>query len=211
MITDNESDTLLMFSGGLDSTGALWSLLKDKNLKLHIHHMHLVNKENRAAVEKQAVNNILSYINNISNNVVYSESYQRYSSYSYSTIMKNNNVTIHENAMFDSDMYNFMAGTICMCLPHIKRVAVGRTLSDDNQSVRKRSKRGNELLKLFAPDVEKIYPVEHLSKAEIYNMLPEDLRNLTWSCRTPIFLDKNTVKECGECATCLDIQKIKGL
>jgi 7-cyano-7-deazaguanine synthase in queuosine biosynthesis len=209
MITDTESDTLLMFSGGLDSTGALWSLLKNTKYNLHIHHLHLINKENRAAVEKQAVINILSYISKGHANIKYSESYHQYPTYSYLNKM-NDGLAIHENFMFDSDIYNFIAGNICMCLPNIKRVAIGRTLSDDNPVIRERATRGNELLKLFAPDVEKIYPVEHLSKAEIYNMLPEDLRNLTWSCRTPIFLDKNTVEECGECATCLDIKKIKG-
>jgi 7-cyano-7-deazaguanine synthase in queuosine biosynthesis len=111
--------------------------------------------------------------------------------------------------MFDSDIYNFIAGNICMCLPNIKRVAIGRTKSDDNPEVRERATRGDKLLKLFSPNVQKIYPVEHLTKSEIYNMLPEQLRNLTWSCRTPVVVDNNTIEECGRCKTCEELGRIK--
>jgi 7-cyano-7-deazaguanine synthase in queuosine biosynthesis len=208
IINNDESDTLLMFSGGLDSTGALWTLLKDTKYKLHLHHLHLINKEQRAAAEHQAVVNILSYISKTHKNIKYSESYHQYPTHSYLSKISDG-LVLHENFMFDSDIYNFIAGTICLCLPNIKRVAVGRTKSDDNLDVRQRAIRGNELLKLFAPDIEKIYPVEHLIKAEIYNMLPEELRNLTWSCRTPIIIDNNTIQECGKCKTCLELTKIK--
>jgi 7-cyano-7-deazaguanine synthase in queuosine biosynthesis len=88
-------------------------------------------------------------------------------------------------------------------------VAIGRTQSDDNIEVRERATRGNELLKLFAPNVEKIYPVGHLTKLEIYNMLPEELRNMTWSCRTPIYTEDNSIHECGKCKTCLELKSIK--
>ncbi len=33
-VDHDNSNTLLMFSGGLDSTGALWNLLKDETIKL---------------------------------------------------------------------------------------------------------------------------------------------------------------------------------
>jgi 7-cyano-7-deazaguanine synthase in queuosine biosynthesis len=106
-------------------------------------------------------------------------------------------------------MYNFMAGTICWCLPHIKKVAVGRTKSDENPEVIDRATRGNKLLELFAPNVEKIYPVGHLSKKEIYNILPQELRDMTWSCRTPTYTDDKTFKECKKCKTCLELNEIK--
>lgn len=208
IINNDDSDTLLMFSGGLDSTGVLWTLLKNTRYKIHLHHLHLINKENRAEAEHQAVVNILSYISKTHKNIKYSESYHKYPTYSYLSKM-GDGLVLHENFMFDSDIYNFIAGTICMCLPNIKRVAVGRTKLDDNLDVRQRATRGNELLKLFAPDIEKIYPVEHLTKTEIYSMLPEELRNMTWSCRTPVIVDDNLMKECGKCKTCQELNEIK--
>ena len=199
-----------MFSGGLDSTGALWTLLKNTKYKLHLHHLHLVNPTKRAKVEQAAVKNILSYIGQRYSSIIYSESYHEYTSYSYFTKTEGTNRAIlNENLISDSDIYNFMAGTISMCLPHIKRVAIGRTKSDDNPLIIDRATRGSELLKLFAPNVQKIYPVEHLTKEEIYNMLPEELRDLTWSCRTPVIIDDNFAEECGECKTCLELKKIR--
>jgi 7-cyano-7-deazaguanine synthase in queuosine biosynthesis len=204
----DDSNILLMFSGGLDYTGALWNLLQDKNNRLHLHHLHLVNPTKRAAAEQFAINNILSYVSKISSNIKYSESYHEYSYYSYlSQVVGTDTIILNKNLISDSDMYNFIAGTICWCLPHIKKVAIGRTQSDDNIEVRERATRGNELLKLFAPTVEKIYPVGHLTKLEIYNMLPEELRNMTWSCRTPVYTD-NTIHECGQCKTCLELKEI---
>jgi 7-cyano-7-deazaguanine synthase in queuosine biosynthesis len=54
-------DTLLMLSGGLDSTGALWHLIENKK-KIHIHHMNLKNLEKRGLAESIAVKEILKFI-----------------------------------------------------------------------------------------------------------------------------------------------------
>ena len=206
----DDSNTLLMFSGGLDSTGALWQLLQDKENKVHIHHLHLINKENRAEAEHRSVKNILSYISK-SYKVKYSESYHEYPCYSYieKLNLETKEIKVNQNFIMDSDIYNFIAGTICLSLPKITKVAVGRTKSDDGLDIEERTARGNELLKILAPGINKIYPVGHLTKAEIYSTLPEELRNMTWSCRTPIYIDKDNIKECGKCKTCLELDIIK--
>lgn len=193
MNINDDSNILLMFSGGLDSTGALWKLLQDESNKIHLHHLRLVNKENRTKAEDIAVQNIIEYINQI-RSVNYSQSYHEYPSY--------NNAFI-----WDSDLYNFIAGTICMSLKNIKSVAIGRTKSDTG--IEERAIRGTKIFKLLAPNVEKIYPVVHLTKTEVYNILPEELRDMTWSCRRPIYIDENMITECGECKTCLQLETIK--
>lgn len=204
---DNDSNILLMFSGGLDSTAALWSLLQNTENRIHLHHLYLLNKENRAEAEQRSVKNIISYIEK-SYTIKYSESYHEYPHFSYVSML-NNNLVLNQNFMFDSDIYNFIAGTICASLPNIEKVAIGRTKSDYSVDVEKRAIRGNKLLELFAPNVEKIYPLEHLTKKEIYDILPKEIRNMTWSCRTPIYLNKNTFQECGKCKTCLELKQIK--
>ena len=40
-------------------------------------------------------------------------------------------------------------------------------------------------------------------------MLPEELRDMTWSCRTPIYTEDNSIHECGKCKTCLELKSIK--
>jgi 7-cyano-7-deazaguanine synthase in queuosine biosynthesis len=205
----DNSNTLLMFSGGLDSTGALWELLKNKENKIHLHHLYLLNKEQRAEAEQKAVKNILSYISQ-SHEVKYSESYHEYPYYSYLSLISANGIVVNQDFMHDSDIYNFIAGTICLSLRKIKTVAIGRTKSDSEEiSTMTRAAIGTSILKLLAPNVKKIYPVVHLTKREIYNMLPSELRAMTWSCRTPINIDENTFKECGKCKTCLELETIK--
>lgn len=193
MNIDDCSNILLMFSGGLDSTGALWKLLQDTNNKIHLHHLRLVNKENRTKAEDIAVKNIVDYVNQI-RPVNYSQSYHEYPSY--------NNAFI-----WDSDLYNFIAGTICISLPNIKIVAIGRTKSDTG--IEERSIRGTNILKLLSPNVKKIYPVGDMTKIEIYDMLPKELRDMTWSCRTPIYIDENKIKQCGKCKACRELIEIQ--
>ena len=207
-IDHDDSNTLLMFSGGLDSTGALWQLLQNKENQIHIHHLHLINKEKRAKAEHISVKNIISYISK-DYKVKYSESYHEYPYYSYLSMINNNAMALNQNFMFDSDIYNFIAGTICLSLPKIKTIAIGRTKSDSSLDVEQRAIRGNKLLELFTTNIKKVYPVGHLTKHEIYDMLPKELRDMTWSCRIPIYIDENTIKECGKCKTCLELNMIK--
>jgi 7-cyano-7-deazaguanine synthase in queuosine biosynthesis len=180
---------LLMFSGGLDSTGVFWKLIQEKE-QLHVHHLYLVNKENRAKAEDKAVKDILDYMKKI-RDFSYSESYHEYPSY-------------NGGFMWDSDIYNFVAGTICISVKTIKEVAIGRTKSD--AGFERRAERGTKILNLLAPNVNKIYPVGDMTKKEIYQMLPEDLIKLTWSCRTPVYKEDN-IETCKRCKTCLEINK----
>ena len=181
---------LLMFSGGLDSTGVFWKLIQ-KNEPLLVHHLYLSNKENRTKAEEIAVKNIVDYMKKIKN-FSYSESYHEYPSH-------------NGNFMWDSDIYNFVAGTICISVRSIKEVAIGRTKSD--AGFEQRAERGTKILNLLAPNVNKIYPVEDMTKKEVYKMLPENLRELTWSCRTPVYKENN-IEICKRCKTCLEILQI---
>lgn len=178
-----------MFSGGLDSTGVLWKLINSKE-QLLVHHLYLSNKENRAEAEAIAVKNIIDYMKEI-REFSYTESYHEYPSY-------------NGNFMWDSDIYNFVAGTICLSMKTLKEVAIGRTKSDIG--IEQRAERGTKILNILSPNVKKIYPVGEMTKKEIYDMLPEELRKLTWSCRTPSYKNNN-IEMCGRCKTCLEIKK----
>ena len=85
-------------------------------------------------------------------------------------------------------------------------VAVGATKTDfDLGDVQTRIKQSHEILKAchtntIREQVPIIYPVKHLTKQEIWNELPEELRELTWSCRTP-----KGLRACGTCKTCKQI------
>jgi 7-cyano-7-deazaguanine synthase in queuosine biosynthesis len=186
---NNEPEILLMFSGGLDSTGVFYKLMKE-NRKLHVHHMHLFNKENRQKAEEISVKNICEYMKNIGN-FSYSESNHEYPCY-------------NKNFIWDSDLYNFIAGTICLSLPSIKEVALGRTKTDSGRAIDDRAKRGTVIFESFDTNAKKTYPLIEYTKKEIYEMLPQDLRTLTWSCRTPIYEGEN-IKKCRRCKACYEL------
>ena len=106
--------------------------------------------------------------------------------------------------LYDSDTINFFAGYICSANPEIVKVAMGMQANDGNHALEERRKRADKILAAFTP-VEKIYPVLTMSKREIYDSLPESLRNMFWSCRRPIYKEKS-IAPCLKCDTCVKLR-----
>ena len=191
-----EQPTILaMYSGGLDSLGMIYKLLTDpeyKDHKLHIHHIHNRNVENRDRAEGIVVPMVLKELERLGFDFVYSAS--EISSQPYG--MK---------FLYDSDTINFFAGYICSANPNIVKVAMGMQANDGNHALEERRKRADRILAAFTP-VEKIYPVLNMTKREIYDSLPESLRNMFWSCRRPIYKEKS-IAPCLKCDTCVKLRE----
>jgi 7-cyano-7-deazaguanine synthase in queuosine biosynthesis len=186
---------LAMYSGGLDSLGMIYKLLTDRNYKdykLHVHHVHNKNVENRHQAEALAVNIAVKELKQLGFEFEYSESEIGTSVY-------------NGQFMFDSDTMNFFAGYLCLTNPAIAKVAMGMQANDFNQSLEDRRVRANKILQAFTP-VEKIYPVLDMTKREIYDSLPESLRNKFWSCRHPVYTEKN-IARCKKCDTCIKLKE----
>jgi 7-cyano-7-deazaguanine synthase in queuosine biosynthesis len=107
--------------------------------------------------------------------------------------------------MYDTDSINFFAGYICSVNPNIVKVALGMQANDYNLSLENRRKRADAILAAFT-DVGKIYPVLEMTKREIYDSLPETLRNMFWSCRRPVYSEKN-IAPCKKCDTCVKLRE----
>ena len=67
-------NTLIMYSGGLDSVAMLVNVLKETNHRVHVHHIKIINFEKRDDVEHDAVKNTLEYIRTLNRNFGYSTS-----------------------------------------------------------------------------------------------------------------------------------------
>jgi 7-cyano-7-deazaguanine synthase in queuosine biosynthesis len=190
-----EQPTILaMYSGGLDSLGMIYKLLTDpeyKDYKLHIHHVHNHNVEQRDRAEAIVVPLVLKELKRLGFDFEYSET--RISSPPY-----------NNNFLHDSDTMNFFAGYICSVNPNIVNVAMGMQANDANQSLEVRRKRADLILGAFT-EVKKIYPVFTMTKREIYDSLPDPLRNMFWSCRRPVYTEKN-IQPCGKCDTCAKLK-----
>jgi 7-cyano-7-deazaguanine synthase in queuosine biosynthesis len=191
-----EQPTILaMYSGGLDSLGMIYKLLTDPKYtdhKLHIHHIHNKNVENRDRAEGIVVPIVLKELERLEFDFVYSES--EISSQPYG--MK---------FLYDSDTINFFAGYICSANPDIVKVAMGMQANDGNHALEDRRKRADKILAAFT-DVKKIYPVLDMTKREIYDSLPASLRNMFWSCRRPIYKEKS-IAPCLKCDTCVKLRE----
>jgi 7-cyano-7-deazaguanine synthase in queuosine biosynthesis len=184
-----------MYSGGLDSLGMIYKLLSDPEYKdygLHIHHIHNRNVENRDRAEAIVVPIVLKELERLGYSFVYSES--EISSQPYGN-----------QFLYDTDSINFFAGYICSANPHIVKVAMGMQANDANQRLEDRRKRADAILAAFTP-VGKIYPVLNMTKREIYDSLPDSLKNMFWSCRRPVYTEKN-IAPCGRCDTCVKLKE----
>ncbi len=184
-----------MYSGGLDSLGMIYKLLTDpeyRDYKLHIHHVHNRNVEHRDRAEAIVVPMVLKELEQLGFSFVYSES--EIASQPY-----------NGKFMYDSDSINFFAGYICSANLDIVKVAMGMQANDHNLALEDRRKRADKILAAFT-DVGKIYPVLDLTKREIYDSLPDTLKNMFWSCRKPVYTEKN-IAPCGECDTCVKLQE----
>lgn len=184
-----------MYSGGLDSLGMIYKLLtanEYKDYTIHIHHVHNRNVERRDKAEKIAVDIALKELTRLEFKFEYSES--EISTQSY-----------NGRFMYDTDSINFFAGYICSVNPSIKLVAMGMQANDNNQSLTERRVRADTILSAFTT-AKKIYPVLDLTKREIYESIPESLRNIFWSCRRPVYTEKS-IMPCKRCDTCIKLRK----
>ena len=184
-----------MYSGGLDSLGMVHRLLTEpeyKDYKLHVHHVHQRNVENRDRAEAIVVPMVLKELEQLGFSFVYSES--QISSQPY-----------NGRFMYDSDTISFFAGYICSANPNIVKVALGMQANDSNHALEERRKRADKILSAFT-DVKKIYPVLDMTKREIYDTLPDSLKNMFWSCRTPVYGEKN-IAPCLKCDTCVKLKE----
>ena len=186
---------LAMYSGGLDSLGMVYKLLTEEEYKdynIHIHHVHNKNIENRDRAEALAVDIALKELTQLGFKFEYSQS-------EIGTMRYNGRY------MFDSDSMNFFAGYICFANPTIVKVAMGMQANDHNQALEERRIRAGKILSAFTT-AEKIYPVLDMSKREIYDSLPETLRDKFWSCRRPVYSEKN-ITPCKKCDTCVKLRE----
>lgn len=187
--------TLVMFSGGLDSTAMLVRLLARDEDELRVHHIRMVNREGRDGAEQRSVEAILEYCRAHYRPFRYSESALDFSALAAIPI--------------DYLSIAFVACQVAIDTPRCTRIAVGALAADtdiENRSARQR-RVFEEMYacyrarKLGEPEVRWIFPVYDTPKAELAGELPAELLDLTWSCRRPVRAGGGWLP-CGACKAC---------
>ena len=189
--------TLVMFSGGLDSTAVLYRLLTQDKDDLHVHHVRLANRDGRARAEQDAVDRVLAWCRVNCRPFEYSESGLDF--------------TELRAIPIDYLAIAFAACQVAIEVPRCDRIAVGTLAADLDEIKRKVSECQRRVFdamyqcyrerKLGVPDVQWIYPVYELSKAQVADSLPPELRAAAWSCRRPVKTGDG-YRVCGECKPC---------
>ena len=191
--------TLVMFSGGLDSTAMLVKLLAESADELRVHHIRMINKEKRDLAEQRAVEAVVAYCRARYRPFRYSESGLDFSAL--------------EAIPIDYLSIAFVACQVAIDTPGCNRVALGALAADTDIANRSaRQKRVFDEMyacyrarKLGEPQVEWTFPVFHTPKTELAAGLPQELLDLTWSCRRPL----EGFRACGSCKACLVRQGLR--
>ena len=189
MNLDPKPTTLVMFSGGMDSTYMLWRLLQDPAVgPIHLHHMNIINIENRAKAEALAVAQIRNYFRVRGLEPSYSESTHEMPDFNGSF-------------PWDTHFVYTVAATLCLSFPQFYRVLIGRTAHDASRAINRAGPNADKVFHIFEPKAALEFPLMYTAQDEIVAGLPEDLLALTWTCRTPWY-DGQRPMPCGKCVNC---------
>ena len=197
---------LVMFSGGVDSTYLLWKLLTETDHHIHAHHISMrTAAENRWEMEGISTTNLwLKMLEirhfNVSSTVI-----------DFDTLPYTG---------WDSDAQLYIGARVAAAMTDMDNVTLtlGVTANDAKRPViMDRAKRNvlNNLWTTLRESIDEEYrkridpkvdlPIKDMSKRDIVRALPEDLRQLTWSCRLPVKVEGMTVP-CGTFLPCQVLQ-----
>jgi 7-cyano-7-deazaguanine synthase in queuosine biosynthesis len=188
--------TLVMFSGGLDSTAMLVKLLAETKDELRVHHIRMANAEGREGAEGEACRRIVAWCRGRYREFRYSESGLDFRGL--------------EAIPIDYLSIAFVACAVAIDTPRCGRIAVA-SLSRDTDIANRSERQRRVFDELYAcyrarrlgePRVEWIYPVYDWTKEQVARSLPRELRELTWSCRRPV-PEGAGWRPCGACKACL--------
>lgn len=196
---------LVMFSGGVDSTYLLWKLLTETDHHIHAHHISLRTvAENRWEMEGISTTNLWLEMLEIRHFDV------------SSTVIDFDTLPY---TGWDSDAQLYIGARVAAAIEADDvTLTLGITSNDAKRSVIVDRVNRNVLHNLWAALLDSIdeeqrvrinpkidLPIKDMSKQDIVRALPENLRQLTWSCRLPVKVEGMTVP-CGICLPCQVLQ-----
>ena len=187
-----------MLSGGLDSVYSLYRMLKEVDDEILVHHVHLINPENRHIAEARSCELVMDYCRQEFGDIPYSESTVDHSMFN----------------RFGYDMFivAYIAGIITRDYAEktgkqIARWICGNCLEEGHgnpeRSVYMHRISAASSYPFNGPRCDALEP--YISKADQVGYLPKELAVGAWSCRNPVWTVQGP-QECGQCHTCEIIQ-----
>lgn len=211
--------SVVMLSGGLDSTGMLIKQLKETDSLVHVHHITLKTCEDRWRAEGKAIEEIISYCRKHYKNFGFSTSTYEFPDfnigYAGMDIMTvgfigGNVVRAVQKQFIQTDNYLYDA-----------EVLLGDTKTDFPGGMEElnstiRITQAKYMFKMQFLDYKShnwntpqvSFPLIDYTKKEIYKKyIPDELKQSIWSCRRPVYLDGKSIP-CGICHTCQQMEDL---
>ena len=189
---------LIMLSGGLDSTYLLKKALTESDDDVLVHHVHLINPEERHRAEERACKEIRAYCAKTFRSFHYSES----------TVMRNqlksffgfDVMTAAFEAGIASSNYTVKTGKL------VTKWMLGDCAEDAQSPLlqipnRYDAIRGAALAGAWPETPPEFVNFTGPPKKEILEYLGSDLASLCWTCRRPLRTSYGH-RVCGKCHTC---------
>jgi 7-cyano-7-deazaguanine synthase in queuosine biosynthesis len=208
MLLDFETtkfDSLVPLSGGIDSTAALYKVLKENPTKNYlIFRVDMVHgtSGHRTTREAMAADKILKWLyQNGFKNFCFREVRIDYSSLGMMP------------PVWDSEVINFFGAMLIQGKPEISEFIDG-AIKDDfkDPDFQNRLDKIAKILYIHTgksrEELKIDFPIKHLSKYEVIQSIPQELLSLTWSCRYPIIVAPWTFGRCHDCPQCKLIDNV---
>lgn len=191
--------TLVMLSGGIDSTYALVKLLRETEDDVIVHHIHLVNREGRHHAEALACKAIVETCRSAFRDFIYTESTidrSRFQSFGMDVITAAFEAAIVCESFRMGQSYGIDRWTTGACLEEIE--ASGR----EGEERRLKAMFACIEANCSPNPPPRYFQLPYQRKRDQIAYIGPDLARMCWTCRTPQRLKDESFAECGQCKTC---------
>lgn len=192
MVTRRPKVTLVMLSGGIDSVYSLVKLLKETKDEILVHHVDLINQEDRFRIEGKRCLEVVDYCRKNYRDFSFSQSavdHRGFRFFGYDM------VTVGFEAGIVAHSYLMAKGQ------PVDRWTVGTCTEEGHWEERFEHVEACVAANCFPHEPPSFFLLPMVTKREEMDYLPERLVDICWTCRTPVKTDDG-VEECGECKTC---------
>ncbi|TQV78589.1 hypothetical protein [Denitrobaculum tricleocarpae] len=192
VVTRRPKVTLVMLSGGIDSVYTLVKLLRETRDEILVHHVDLINQEDRFRIEGKRCLEIVNYCRETYRDFSFSQSavdHRGFRFFGYDM------VTVGFEAGIVAHSYLMAKGR------PVDRWTVGTCTEEGHWEERFKHVEACVAANCFPEAPPSFFLLPMVTKREEMDYLPERLVDICWTCRTPVKTEDG-VEECGECKTC---------
>lgn len=192
--------SLVMYSGGLDSVALLANILAETDHHVHVHHIDIVNRDGRSAVENIAVEKTLDYIR------------REYRDFDYSS--SRNEFNIGWGGGTDLQLTLFTAGRLTTALEGMVDMVFTGHIQPPFWELSEGAAVLNAIFIQRKQKPEWLWPFSKIEgpfgmrKVHIWESIPPELAEMTWSCRRPVSVDGD-IQVCNDCHACTSRANLK--